>query len=292
MKQVVVISGKGGTGKTVLTASFAALAKNAVFADCDVDTANLHLLLHPEILERYNFYSGERAIIDGEKCINCKECLTYCRFEAIKVLKDEKGEKIIIDPVSCEGCRVCSYFCPAGAIKMEQGPGGEWFISKTKYGPMVHAKLGIARENSGKLVTQVRQQAKLIAEREKANCIIIDGPPGTGCPVIASLSGVDLALIVTEPTLSGIHDMERILGVTRHFGVKTFMCINKYGLNLQNAREIEKLCETFEVEVVGRIPFDKTVVESMVKGTPVVVYGDTESSKKIKDMWKKIEIQL
>ncbi|NWF52770.1 MAG: 4Fe-4S binding protein, partial [Nitrospirae bacterium] len=209
MKQIVVISGKGGTGKTILTASFASLAKNKVMADCDVDAADLHLLLQPEIKERHEFRSGVTATIDKELCQGCGECISVCRFNAI-------SEDFTVDPISCEGCTICSYVCPAGAIKLEENISGEWFVSETKYGPFVHAKLGIAEENSGKLVSVVRQKAKEIAEKENLDYVIIDGPPGIGCPVIASLANVDLAMIVTEPTLSGIHDMERVAQVSKH----------------------------------------------------------------------------
>ena len=231
MKQIVVISGKGGTGKTVLTASFASLAGNKVMVDCDVDAADLHLLLKPEIKERYEFRSGVTARIDKDICQECGECLSVCRFEAI-------SEDYIVDPVSCEGCSVCSHVCPAGAVIMEENIAGEWYISETKYGPLVHAKLGIAEENSGKLVAKVREVAKEIAERDKRDFVIIDGPPGIGCPVIAALTGVDLAVIVTEPTLSGIHDMERVVQVAKHFGVPTKVCINKYDINEDEASSI------------------------------------------------------
>ncbi|GAI05092.1 unnamed protein product, partial [marine sediment metagenome] len=219
MKQIVVISGKGGTGKSVIAGSFASLAKNKVMADCDVDAADLHLLLHPTVKETHEFSGGKTAFIDERRCTECGKCQEVCRFEAI--------DNYVVDPISCEGCGVCFHICPEKAIKMVDDLSGKWFVSETKYGPFVHAKLGIAEENSGKLVTLVRQNAKLIAEKEKRDFVIIDGPPGIGCPVIASLSGVDIALIVTEPTLSGIHDLERIVGVAHHFGIKGVVCINK-----------------------------------------------------------------
>lgn len=283
MKQLVVISGKGGTGKTIISACFATLAQKKVIADCDVDAANLYLLLHPEIQETHQFTGGMKARIEQENCTGCGECVNTCRFGAISE-KDE-GE-VIIDPISCEGCGVCSYICPVEAIKMEQSIAGEWFISQTKYGPFVHARLGIAEESSGKLVTEVRKKAKEIAENNKLNFIIIDGPPGIGCPVIASLSGTDLALVVTEPSLSGIHDMERVIQMAHHFKTQTACCINKYDLNLQNSAQIESWCEKNSIPLVGKIPFDEEVTKSMVQGIPLTEYTNNSVSKEIKKMWQ------
>jgi len=279
MKQIVIISGKGGTGKTVITASFAALAKNKVMADCDVDAADLYLLLHPEIEETYEF-TGRVARIDKDKCTQCGKCQDVCRFEAIK--------DFTVDPISCEGCGVCFYVCPQKAIKMIEDSAGNWFVSETKYGPLVHAKLGIAEENSGKLVSLVKQKAREIAQKQKRDFIIIDGPPGIGCPVIASLSGVDITLIVTEPTLSGIHDLERVAGVAHHFGIKTLVCINKYDLNLKITQNIENFCKTYNIELVGKIPFNKAVTEALIMGKPVVEYSDNTVSPQIREMWRKI----
>ena len=280
MKQIVVISGKGGTGKTVTTASFASLAENKVMADCDVDAADLYLLLHPTIKETYEF-TGRVAQIDEDKCIQCGKCQEVCRFEAI--------DDFTVDPVSCEGCGVCVYVCPQKAIKMVKHPSGKWFVSRTKYGPLVHAKLGIAEENSGKLVSLVREKAKSIAEKEKRDFVIIDGPPGIGCPVIASLSGVDIALIVTEPTFSGIHDLKRVIGVAHHFGVKSMVCINKYDLNLENTQHIEDFCQSYGIEVAGKISFDTIVTEALVIGKPVVEYSNGDVSSQIKGLWERIK---
>ncbi|MFC1957801.1 ATP-binding protein, partial [Chloroflexota bacterium] len=226
MKEVVVLSGKGGTGKTSIVGSFAALAKNKVLVDCDVDAADLHLLLSPSIKEGNEFWSGEVAVIDEENCTQCGLCQELCRFKAIADFK--------VDPISCEGCGLCSHVCPAEAVIMKENLSGHWFVSDTRYGPLIHARLGIAQENSGKLVAQVRQQARQLAEKDGFDCIISDGPPGIGCPVISSLSGVDLALLVTEPTLSGMHDLERVLGVCHHFGIQPLICINKYDINEDN----------------------------------------------------------
>lgn len=282
MKQIVIISGKGGTGKTILTASFAVLAQNKVMADCDVDAADLHLLLKPEIRESHEFRSGTTAKIDRNLCEECGECMNACRFNAI-------SENFYVDPISCEGCTVCSFVCPAGAITMEENVSGEWFISETKYGPMVHARLGIAEENSGKLVTLVRQKAQQRAEEENKDYIIIDGPPGIGCPVIASLANVDLALIVTEPTLSGIHDMERITSVSKHFNVPTKVVINKYDLNIKNSEQIKRICDDKGIEVFARLPFSKKVSQSIVQGVPLVEFCNDQIVGDITHLWEKIK---
>ena len=277
MKEVVVLSGKGGTGKTSIVGSLAALVDGKVLADCDVDAADLHLLLSPSERMRNEFWSGQVAHIDEDKCTECGLCQELCRFNAIK--------DFCVDTVSCEGCGFCSYVCPVGAITMSKRMVGYWFISDTKYGPLVHARLGIAQENSGKLVAIVRQQAKQIAEEQGLEYIISDGPPGIGCPVISSLSGAGLALLVTEPSLSGIHDLERVLDVCRHFGVPTMVCINKYDLNEENTRQIEDQCLSQGVEVAGRIPFDNVVTESIVQGVPVVEYSNGDIAREIERMW-------
>lgn len=292
MKQIVIISGKGGTGKTVITASFAALAKNKVMADCDVDAADLHLLLHPEIKERFEFKGLPKAVINQDRCTGCGECEKVCRYDAIIQVKSPSHSlplnSYLINKFSCEGCRFCMYVCPVGAISMEDNIAGEWYISETKYGPMVHAKLGIAEENSGKLVAQIRKVAKEIAEKNKSDYIIIDGPPGIGCPVIASLSGVDLAIIVTEPTLSGIHDMERIIEVAKHFSVPIQVIINKADINISNSTTIEKFCESERIPVLGRLPFSYQVVESVKNGVPFVEYCKGQITSEITNMWQKI----
>jgi MinD superfamily P-loop ATPase len=284
MKEVVILSGKGGTGKTSIVGSFAALARNKVMADCDVDAADLHLLLNPSIKEKNEFRSGQVAAIDNDKCIECGLCQELCRFNAIHGYR--------VDPVSCEGCGFCFQVCPVQAIAMNECKAVDWFISDTKHGPLVHARLGIAQENSGKLVALVRQKAKEIAEKQGLEYIISDGPPGIGCPVISSLSGVNLALIVTEPTLSGIHDMERVLGVCNHFGVPAMVCINKYDLNENNTRAIQDYCRENGIDVAALIPFDNVVTDAMVRGVSVVEYSSGEAAGEIEKLWQKIAAQL
>ncbi|MGD9117374.1 MAG: ATP-binding protein [Dehalococcoidia bacterium] len=280
MREIVVLSGKGGTGKTSIVGSLAALAKSKVLADCDVDAADLHLLLKPSVKQENEFWSGQVAQIDEAKCTQCGLCQEICRFEAIKDYR--------VDPIACEGCGFCSHICPEDAITMKENMSGHWFISDTHYGPLVHARLGIAQENSGKLVAQVRQEARRIAQEQKLEYIISDGPPGIGCPVISSLSGASLALMVTEPTLSGIHDLERVLGVSGHFGVPAAVCINKYDLNEENSRRIEDYCKDQGIEVAARIPFDNAVTEAIVHGLPVVEYAEGRISREIAGLWEVI----
>ncbi len=278
MKQIVVISGKGGTGKTVVTGALAVLAESKVMVDCDVDAADLHLLLSPAIKERHEFRSGKTAIIDAKLCNKCGECVRVCRFEAIK-------PDIVVESFSCEGCGLCSRICLQGAIGMQENIAGEWFVSETKYGPFVHAKLGIAEENSGKLVSKIRQVASDIAKNKGHDYVIIDGPPGIGCPVIASLSGVDIALIVTEPTLSGLHDAQRVIDAAAHFNVPSKLVINKYDLNNDMTGKIEEFCAEKSVPVIGKIPFDKAVVGSIVAGVPVVEHVDGPVKEELIKIW-------
>jgi len=284
MKEAVILSGKGGTGKTSIVGSFAALAKRKVLADCDVDAADLHLLLSPSVKQVSEFSSGQVACIDEAMCTQCDLCRELCRFGAIKDFK--------VDPLACEGCGFCYHICPDEAITMREKISGQWFISDTRYGPLVHARLGIAQENSGKLVAQVREQAKQIAREQSLDYIISDGPPGIGCPVISSLSGVSLALLVTEPTLSGIHDLERLLGVCYHFGIPVLVCINKYDLNENNTHQIEVYCSTRGIEVASKIPFDNVVTEALVHSVPVVEYANGSVSHQIEALWENVSTAL
>ncbi len=289
MKQVVIISGKGGTGKTVVTASFASLASKPVLADLDVDASNLHLLVRPEIKERHPFVAGEQAVIDSSRCTACGRCLDVCRFDA---LIPDGENKPRVDPLACEGCGLCSRVCEPGAVRMEPVECGEWFISRTRFGPFVHARLGIAQENSGKLVTEVQKRAREVAERDGGEFLLMDGPPGIGCPVIASLSGADLALVITEPTPSGIQDMERVIELARHFKIRTACGINKYDLNPENSEALESWCEERSIPLVGKIPFDSQVVDSVAEAVPFVEYAKGPAAESLRRMWDAVRLSL
>ena len=284
MKQIVVISGKGGTGKTTMTAALASLADGvAVLADCDVDAPDLHLILKPRIQETFDFLGLQTALIDPDKCTECGECEKACRFDAISDFE--------VDPASCEGCRVCTIVCPSEAVAMVDRISGHAYVSETRFGPMVHADLFPGEEASGKLVTMVREISSRIAEREDKELIIIDGSPGIGCPVIASITGTDIALVMTEPSISGAHDLERILGVARHFGVEAMVSINKYDLNLEMTEKIEGLCRDMGVEIAGKLPFDPGVVEAMISGKTLVEVGGPVGDA-IRDVWDRIRTKL
>ncbi|MCW4007536.1 MAG: P-loop NTPase [Candidatus Bathyarchaeota archaeon] len=282
MKQLTILSGKGGTGKTTITASFAVLAKNTVVADCDVDAPDLHMLLHPEVIETHEFKGSKIAVIDKTKCTNCGLCRENCRFDAIT-------EEINVAPFACEGCGVCSYVCPADAITLSERISGYAYVSKINYGFMSHALLNPGEANSGKLVTLVRQNARIAAEKENIHLIIIDGPPGIGCPVMASITGVDAGLVITEPTLSGIHDLKRVLQLLQHFKVKPLVCVNMYDINMGNIEKILRFCRENNVEVVGKIPFSPEVTEAMVNGATVVeCFPKSFVSNEIANVWEKI----
>jgi len=281
MKKMTILSGKGGTGKTTLTASLAALSSDAVFADCDVDASNLHLVLKPQVKETVEFKGLNLAVIDPERCTQCGLCEEKCRFSAIHDFK--------VDPVHCEGCKVCVHVCPVQAIDFVERICGYAYISETEYGPMSHADLIPGMENSGKLVTLVRQNSKKLAEDGGHKLVLVDGPPGIGCPVIASLADIEYGLVVVEPTLSGIHDLERALQLLDHFKVESLVCINKHDLNDENTAAIEKFCDEEGIEMVGLIPFDPEVTKAMVAGRPVVEYApDSPASEAIKKIWERL----
>ncbi|MBN1682539.1 4Fe-4S binding protein [Candidatus Bathyarchaeota archaeon] len=281
MIQITIISGKGGTGKTSLTASLVALSNNTVIADCDVDASNLHLLLNPEISETIEFKGLKLAVIDQLKCINCGLCMEKCRFDAIK--------DYVVNSNSCEGCGLCVYICPVKAIDFIDRVCGYAYISDTDFGPMVHARLNPGMENSGKLVTLVRQKATEIAENNNKNLVLIDGPPGIGCPVIASLASINAAIIVVEPTLSGIHDLERAISLTNHFNIIPLVCINKYDINNANTDAIRSLCLEKDINILGLIPFDNKVTKAMVEAKSVIKYDpNSPASIEIKKIWSKL----
>jgi len=280
MNEIVVLSGKGGTGKTVVVGSLSALAKNKVLCDCDVDAANLHLVLQPTVRETHEFWGQKVAVIDREVCTGCGLCLDACRFDAIQEFQ--------VDPLSCEGCGFCLHVCPEQAVTMVDTLAGHWYVSDTRFGPLVHARLGAGQENSGKLVAVVRQKAREIAKDEGSAYILSDGPPGIGCPVISSLSGASLALIVSEPSLSAIHDLERVLAVCRHFGVRALVCINKYDLDEENSRHIEDYCRQAGIDVGAKIPFDTVVSDAITQGVPVVEFGDGMVSRRMEELWSAV----
>lgn len=325
MKELVVISGKGGTGKTSLVASFASLASGqVVLADCDVDAADLHLVLEPVVLRREDFSGGKRARINPELCVACGKCEALCRFDAIspggpgntacndcdhcaracstkansdiqQMLAAQVGQIascFAVDPVACEGCGVCAWFCPADAIEFAPAINGEWFVSNTRHGPMVHAKLGIAEENSGKLVSAVRAEARQQAEDRGLNMIIIDGPPGIGCPVIASITGADSVLIVTEPTLSGQHDLERVAKLAQFFDIPTMVCINKWDLNPQIAAEIEMQAHEQGIGLAGRVRYEPAITKAQIQCLSAMEHQTDGAAKDIQHVWETIAQHL
>lgn len=289
MKQLVILSGKGGTGKTSVAAGFAHLAAathTLVLADADVDAANLELVLAPEEEEVHDFTGGKVANINPELCIGCGQCHTACRFDAVL-----ETPTYHVDAVACEGCAACYYRCPSEAIEMQIQRAGVWTVSRCSYGPLYHAHLFAGQENSGKLVTLVKQMARLRANDDKAELLLVDGPPGIGCPVIAALSGMDLALIVTEPTLSGIHDLERILGVAEHFQVPSAVLLNKADLSPQQAQRISTYCAAHDIPLIGSIPYDPGVTQAMVRGVPMTT-TETPAAVALRQAWKQLQTQF
>ena len=286
MKEIVIISGKGGTGKTSIIAAFASLVENKVLCDADVDAADLHLIMDPEVKEHHDFESGHTAIINQDKCTECGLCRDLCRWDAI-------SEDFVVDSIECEGCGVCYYFCPEKAIDFPLNTCGEWYLSETRFGPMAHARLGIAEENSGKLVTLIRQEGKKLAEKNNLDLLLTDGPPGIGCPVIASLGGATAVLIVTEPTVSGRHDMERVAELAAFFKIPAMMCVNKFDLNPSAGEAIEAFARERDISVIGRVPFDPAFTKAMVQGKTIVEFdGQSEGCVAVKGIWETLAQRL
>lgn len=285
MKEIVVISGKGGTGKTSITGCFAALSENAVIADCDVDAADLHMLLAPEVIKKTDFISGHEAVIREDDCTGCGVCMANCKFNAIETTPEGKCR---VDPYGCEGCMVCVEVCPVKAIDFPPNHCGEWYYSHTRFGPMVHARLGIAQENSGKLVSTVRREAAAKAEELKKDLVIVDGPPGIGCPVIASITGATLLVVVTEPTISGKHDMKRVLELAKHFSVPALVIVNKWDINPEMTTEIEKVTVLSGAHPIGRIPYDRAFTVAQINGRTLVEETTGEAVESITTIWEKV----
>ena len=286
MKELVIISGKGGTGKTSIIAAFASLAEKKILCDADVDAADLHLIMHPDIKERHDFESGHTAFINHDKCTECGLCRDLCRWDSI-------SEDFVVDDIGCEGCGVCWYFCPEKAIDFPLNTCGEWYLSETRFGPMAHASLHIAEENSGKLVSLIRQEGKKLAEEKNIDLLLTDGPPGVGCPVIASLGGATAVLIVAEPTVSGRHDMERVAELAAFFKIPAMVCVNKFDLNTDQGEAIEAFAKEKDIDVIGRVPFDAAFTMAMVQGKTIIEFDSrSEGCKAVKDIWKNLAQRL
>ncbi len=282
MRELVILSGKGGTGKTSITSAFASLATNKVLCDADVDAADLHLILNPDFGQSHDFRGGNEAVIDQDRCVQCGRCIEVCRFDAVQ-------ENFVIDPIECEGCGVCVDLCPEQAIDFPEVVSGQWYISDTRFGPMVHARLGIAQENSGKLVSLVRQEAKKLAESKGLDLILTDGPPGIGCPVIASIGQATALLIIAEPTVSGLHDMDRVAELAAHFNIPAMVCINKYDLNPEQTEKIKESARRNNIEIVGQVPFDPDFTRAMVQEQTIFEYNpDSQLCVQIKGIWDTI----
>ena len=281
MKELTIISGKGGTGKTSITASFAALAKDKIIVDADVDAADLHLVIPPETIKQEDFMGGCIAVIDLERCTQCGDCRERCRFDAI-------SENFVVNKLSCEGCGVCVYFCPAQAIDFSRQICGQWFLSDTGYGPMVHARLGIAEENSGLLVSLLRKEAKDLAEKAGHDLIIVDGPPGIGCPVISSVTGASAVLVISEPTMSGLHDLKRVNELAAFLKVPAMACVNKYDINPEMSGAIIAYAREKNMVYVGSIPYDKDMTAAMVAQKPLVDFSTGSAAIAIRSAWEEI----
>jgi MinD superfamily P-loop ATPase len=292
MKELVVISGKGGTGKTSMVACLAALESGAVLADCDVDAADLHLVLEPQIKHRQDFSGGRLARVEPDLCTSCGRCLEVCRFGAV-IAPEDPGGAFSIDPILCEGCGVCHYFCEFGAIPFEEQVNGEWYISDTRHGPMAHARLGVAEENSGKLVSVVRREARRIAEEQGRELIIVDGSPGIGCPVIASITGADMVLIVTEPTLSGEHDLGRVAALARHFVIPAAVCVNKADINPEITDRIRARSQENGLLFAGTILYDTGFTRAQLQARSLVeIEGGSPAADAVRGIWSAVRARL
>ncbi|OQY00329.1 MAG: (4Fe-4S)-binding protein [Bacteroidetes bacterium 4572_117] len=290
MKEIVVISGKGGTGKTSVTASLAVLGgKDVIVADCDVDAADMHLLMKPDFEKSEDFFSGELAYIHQDECIQCGKCADVCRFDAIPIIDG----KYIVDPLNCEGCGYCARVCPTKAIENKDLNVGQWYISNIKTGSiMVHAKLGIGADNSGKLVAKVKNEAKQIAKESNKSYIIVDGSPGVGCPVVSSLSGAHFVVLVTEPTVSGLHDLKRVYELVKKFNLKAGCIINKADLNEEKASEIKVFLREENIVHIANLPYDENFTKAMTLGQTIVEYSKNNLTKQLTESWEKIKHTL
>ncbi len=285
MKELVVISGKGGTGKTSLLGAFAALGEDTIMCDADVDAADLHLLLKPEIMETHEFRAGHRAFIDPERCNECGDCRERCRFDAI-------SEHFQVDAIACEGCGVCWYFCPSKAIDFPENVCGEWYYSQTRFGPMVHAQLGIAEENSGRLVTLVRREARRRGEELGKKLILTDGPPGIGCPVIASMGGASAVLVITEPTVSGRHDLDRVTQLGDHFKIPVLVCVNKADLYWEASQDMESFCWQRGYKFLAHLPFDPAFTQAQLEGKTIVEHPSGPGKEAVVELWRRVEKEI
>jgi MinD superfamily P-loop ATPase len=286
MRELVVMSGKGGTGKTSLAAALGVLAgAEAVVADCDVDAADLHLLYRPVGGTVREFRGGKKARIDPDRCVACGVCFGGCRFDAIR----EENGAFVVDATSCEGCSVCRHLCPEGAVTMIEARSGVWSVAKSRFGNwFVHARLDIGGENSGKLVARVKQEARRIAEENGIPLVLIDGPPGIGCPAISSISGAGHVLVVTEPTRSGAHDLARLVDLIESFGVEASCVVNKWDVNPEVAGEIERFCGAHRIEVLARIPYDPAFSNALRDGRTLVETNETKLVEVIVRIWNRI----
>lgn len=295
MKEIVVLSGKGGTGKTTITAALAGLVARGLLTDCDVDAPNLHLILRPEIVEEHAFIAGRRARIDQNRCSGCGWCAAHCRFDAIDLHRRGDGTRIVdatINALACEGCGVCGVICPNEAITYEAVTAGKWYRSNTRFGPMIHAALGVGEENSGKLVSLLRRQARHEAEKSGAEFVLTDGAPGIGCPVIASLGGADLVVVVVEPSVSSRHDAERVITLAQRFDLPSVVCINRYDSSFARIRQIEAWARDRGVPIVGRIPYDLAVVQAQRHRCSIVEWGEGPAAASIMSLWQSIQQAL